>query len=117
MGRIEGITYPYNLNNTATSANTDAIAKAKAYGTAKGGKGRLMTVEEVVALGGDKENGTTGNCPSWINSSRFWIGSASDTNNVWRVDGFSSLLNYYKFSFTGYYGVRPVIEISKDLIK
>ena len=116
-GRIEGITYPYNLNNTATSANTDAIAKAKAYGTAKGGKGRLMTVEEVVALGGDKENGTTGNCPSWINSSRFWIGSASDTNNVWRVDGFSSLLNYYKFSFTGYYGVRPVIEISKDLIK
>ena len=114
---IEGITYPYNLNNTATSANTDAIAKAKAYGTAKGGKGRLMTVEEVVALGGDKENGTTGNCPSWINSSRFWIGSASDTNNVWRVDGFSSLLNYYKFSFTGYYGVRPVIEISKDLIK
>ena len=116
-GRIEGITYPYNLNNTATSANKDAIAIAKAYGTAKGGKGRLMTVEEVVALGGDKENGTTRNCPSWINSSRFWIGSASDTNNVWRVDGFSSLLNYYKFSFTGYYGVRPVIEISKDLIK
>lgn len=114
---IEGITYPYNLNNTATSAVTDAIAIAKAYGTAKGGEGRLMTVDEVVALGGDKENGTTENCPSWINSSVSWLGSANNTNNVWNVTGNYSFLNYRVFSYANSCGVRPVIEISKDLIK
>ena len=89
---IEGITYPYNLNNTATSANTDAIAIAKAYGTAKGGEGRLMTVDEVVALGGDKENSTTENCPSCINSSNFWLGSANSATSVWVVAGKYKLL-------------------------
>ena len=114
---IEGIIYPYNLNNTATSADTDAIAIAKAYGTAKGGEGRLMTVDEVVALGGDKENSTTENCPSWINSSNFWLGSAYSTGNVWRVYGNSSRWGFSGFGNSNVCGVRPVIEISKDLIK
>ena len=114
---IEGITYPYNLNNTATSANTDAIAIAKVYGTAKGGEGRLMTVDEVVALGGDRENSTTENCPSWINSSGFWLGSADSSNNVRFVYGHFSFLRNASFSVSNRYGVRPVIEISKDLIK
>ena len=114
---IEGITYPYNLNNTATSANTDAIAIAKVYGTAQGGEGRLMTVDEVVALGGDRENSTTENCPSWINSSSFWLGSADSSNNVRFVYGHFSFLRNASFSVSNRYGVRPVIEISKDLIK
>ena len=45
---IEGITYPYNLNGVETSVSTDVINIAKAYGTAKGGEGRLMTVEEAL---------------------------------------------------------------------
>ena len=114
---IEGITYPYNLNNTATSANTDAIAIAKVYGTAQGGEGRLMTIDEVVALGGDRENSTTENCPSWINSSGFWLGSADSSNNVRFVYGHFSFLRNASFSVSNRYGVRPVIEISKDLIK
>ena len=111
---IEGITYPYNLNNSATSANTDAIAIAKAYGTAKGGEGRLMTVDEVVALGGDKEKATTENCPSWINSSGFWLSFANGTNYVWFVLGGSGFFRCNSFDYTNDYGVRPVIEISKS---
>ena len=115
---IEGITYPYNLNNTATSTDTDAIAIAKAYGTAKGVEGRLMTVEEVVALGGDKEKYSTMNCPSWINLSAFWLGSASEADSAWSVYGYYGYsLGYNNFSNTNNWGVRPVIEISKDLIK
>ena len=84
---IEGITYPYNLNGVETSVSTDVINIAKAYGTAKGGEGRLMTVEEVVALGGSMDAHSTESCPSWINTANFWLGSASDTGNVWRVAG------------------------------
>ena len=113
----EGITYPYNLNNTATFVNTDAIAIAKAYGTTKGGEGRLMTLEEVVSLGGDNKNDTTENCPSWINSSNFWLGSAYGAGHVWSVGGSVGHLDANDFSQNRYCGVRPVIEISKDLIK
>ena len=113
---IEGITYPYNLNNTATSANTDAIAIAKAYGTAKGGEGRLMTYEEANEL--KDTNSTmiygTNTTAGYLN---FWLGSAYDTGIVWRVYGRSSSLSISNFNNTGYCGVRPVVEISKDLIK
>lgn len=113
---IEGITYPYDLNNTATSADTDAIAKARAYGTAKGGTGRLMTVEEVVALGGNMDNNNSSACPSWINTSNYWLGSASNSSFVWRVYGKVRHLYNCSFGYGGDFGVRPVIEISKSLI-
>ena len=113
---ISGITYPYDLNNTATSADTDAIAKARAYGTAKGGTGRLMTVGEVVALGGDMDNYDSSACPSWINSSNYWLGSALSTNDVWGVYGGLGSLDRGYFGFGSSCGVRPVIVISKSLI-
>ena len=83
---IEGITYPYNLNNTATSANTDAIAIAKAYGTAKGGEGRLMTYEEANEL--KTTNSTmiygTNTTAGYLN---YWLGSADNDGYVWIVRG------------------------------
>ena len=113
---IEGKTYPYNLNNTATSANTDAIAIAKAYGTAKGGEGRLMTYEEANEL--KTTNSTmiygTNTTAGYLNS---WLGSASSTDSVWFVYGRRSSLDGIRFSYANYCGVRPVVEISKDLIK
>lgn len=114
---ISGITYPYDLNNTATSAERDAIAKAKAYGTSKGGTGRLMTVGEVVALGGDMDNYDSSACPSWINSSNYWLGSAYSAYFVWDVNGERGYLNYGNYGSGRYFGVRPVIEISKSLIQ
>ena len=113
---IEGKTYPYNLNNTATSANTDAIAIAKAYGTAKGGEGRLMTYEEANEL--KTTNSTmiygTNTTAGYLN---YWLGSAYSTDSVWFVRGDDGSLHGSTFSYTNGYGVRPVVEISKDLIK
>ena len=113
---IEGITYPYNLNGVETSVSTDVINIAKAYGTAKGGEGRLMTVEEVFALGGNKDNYSSASCPSWINTANFWLGSAYRADDVWIVYGENGRLNYIGFGYGRGYGVRPVIEISKSLI-
>ena len=105
---IEGITYPYNLNGVETSVSTDVINIAKAYGTAKGGEGRLMTVEEVFALGGNKNNNS---------SASFWLGSAGSSDFVWGVNGYGNLdYSHDGFLYGGVYGVRPVIEISKSLI-
>ena len=113
---IEGITYPYNLNNTETSTDTDAIAIAKAYGTVKGGEGRLMTYEEANEL--KTTNSTmiygTNTTAGYL---RFWLGSAFDTYSVWFVYGSSSGLYSCGFDSVNYCWVRPVIEISKDLIK
>lgn len=111
---ISGITYPYDLNNTATSADTDAIAKARAYGTAKGGTGRLMTVGEVKDITGLTDAGTISS-PDWIKTTNYWLGSAFGASYVWRVgDGLVDNGNFYRDSR---YGVRPVIEISKSLIQ
>ena len=112
---IEGITYPYNLNGVETSVSTDVINIAKAYGTAKGGEGRLMTVEEAFKITGLTSYGTI-NSPDWIKSTNFWLGSAGAASGVWSVRGEGSRLDYYGFSSDGHYGVRPVIEISKSLI-
>lgn len=81
---IDGITYPYNLNNTTTSADTDAIAIARMYGTAKGGTGRLMTKEEAEEL--SKTNKS-------ILDGVYWLGSAGGTDRVWCVIG-QHLENY-----------------------
>ena len=111
---IEGITYPYNLNGVETSVSTDVINIAKAYGTAKGGEGRLMTVEEAYEITGLTSSGTI-NSPDWIKATNYWLGSAGGPGDVWHVRGERSLLR--RCSFVDHFGVRPVIEISKDLIK
>lgn len=113
---IEGITYPYNLNGVETSASTYVMNIAKAYGTAKGGEGRLMTIEEIVALGGSIDKYSSESCPSWINTSNFWLGSAFNGNSVWRVGTKFGQLFGTDCRDEGSYGVRPVIEISKSLI-
>ena len=114
---IEGITYPYNLNGVETSVSTDVINIAKAYGTAKGGEGRLMTYEEANEL--KTTNSTmiygTNTTAGYLN---YWLGSAGSSDFVWGVCGKNSNLDYNHFGFLygGVYGVRPVIEISKSLI-
>ena len=122
--------YPVNLNNyeSASIKSTDAISLAKAYGTSIKEslgtnlevKGRLMIPEEVVALGGDNtENYTTSGCPSWINSTTYWLSSANDSDIMWIVFGGNEWIRYNGFGnvYVNTCGVRPVIEISKSLIQ
>ena len=47
----------------------------------------------------------------------YWLGSAYGTSSVWDVGGESSDLYSLDFRRVDICGVRPVIEISKDLIK
>ena len=123
--------YPVNLNNyeSASIKSTDAISLAKAYGTSIKEnlgtnlevKGRLIIPEEVVALGGDHPNDysyTTSGCPSWINSTNYWLGSASYPLCVWYLQGKYESCSYVDISYDDVLnGVRPVIEISKSLIQ
>lgn len=112
-GSIEGITYPYNLNGVETSVSTDVINIAKAYGTAKGGEGRLMTYEEANSLK-DTNSSILYGTNKKTGYLTYWLGSADDADFVWVVIGVSSDLDYT--SFLNDIGVRPVIEISKSLI-
>ena len=89
-----------------------AINYAKAYGTAKGGTGRLMTVEEARGITGT-ESGTI-NSPAWIKTTSYWLSSASSDTLVWNV--YDGGLGDRLFGSGSDYGVRPVIEISKSKI-
>lgn len=114
---ISGIKYPYDLNNIATSVATDAIAIARTYGASKGGTGRLMTLDEVLKLGANKDTYTTENCPEWINISLYyWLGTAQDINQVWYLNGNSKECSYFNYYYGSPSQIRPVIEISKSKI-
>lgn len=71
---------------------------------------RLITKAELEKLGCNEDNYSCSDAPSWVYSTSYWSGSASDAYGVWYV------YSYAYFDFTNYYsdlefGVRPVIEI------
>ena len=118
---ISGIKYPYDLNNIATSVATDAIAIARTYGASKGGTGRLMTLDEVLKLGANKDTQTAENCPDWIKTSDYWLSSASTAMYLYALYGqtntyHANMLYGGCYFGTSDLGVRPVIEISKSKI-
>ena len=92
-----------NLNTYVPSDTTqikdkDAIKVAGQYASKiDNTNGRLMTLEEIEALGGSREEFSTEECPSWINTVKnaneeeksmfFWLGSAGNTKSVWYVIG------------------------------
>ena len=112
---IEGITYPYDINNLESERAT-AINYAKAYGRAKGVTGRLLTYEEAKTLKVSYSSmiyGTNTTTAGYLN---YWLGTAFSESSVYEIDGEESGLHGSGFGYEGTYGVRPVIEISKSLI-
>ena len=109
---------PYFNLNTYQAVQNDtgsAVYKANSYAKSLGAtSGRLLTYEEANSL---KDSYSDIIFVTYGASKFYWLGSANDTNRVWLVLGDRSVLYGYDFSYTGGYGVRPVIEISKDLIK
>lgn len=73
--------------------------------------GRLLTFEEATSpsIGCDADT-----CPqdSFITDTSFWLGSAYNNDDVWRVDGSTSDFSGDGYSLDSNFGVRPVIEIS-----
>jgi len=112
---------PFDLNYFGGYMDTDAIGKAKSYGKSKGAaSSRLLSYEEANALK-TKESlnekiktmfrGTANTANGFL---YYWLGSAYDTNSVWRVNG--GYLSSYYFSSSSFYGVRPVITVLKSKI-
>ena len=79
---------------------------------------RLLTYEEVTsnAIGCTYENGT-GSCPSnsYVLNTSFWLGTAYSSTQVWFVNS-AGFINTNSFNSDYYFGVRPVVVISKSTL-
>ena len=108
---------PYLNLNTYLKVQNDtgsAVYKANKYAKDKGAiGGRLLTYEEVMNL---KDSYKDIIFVTYGKSKNYWLGSASKPSSVWRVYGSYGNVDSYNFSSSGYYGVRPVIDISKSAI-
>ena len=93
----------------------------------EGISGRLMTVEEVLALApnasktirtitGDYADIIIG-ADSKEGSLLYWLDTANDFRSLWAVYGSTSSLSSFGFSYSYYFGCRPVIEVPKNLIQ
>ena len=113
-------TYPLNLNEYVVCPEGSAIDIAKQYAeeiTGSRDNGRLMTLEEVEALGGDSDTNSIEDCPDFIDSTCHWLGSAANVNySAWYVDNFDGMINLSYGVGNNMYGVRPVIEISESSV-
>ena len=116
-----------NLNTNSAPAGS-AYQKAKAYGAAKGGIGRLMTYDEANAL---KYANTKilygkniGVVDDYLN---YWLGTSipndGSSGYVWHINGLSGTsaggvgdFGYHIYNYNVDYGIRPVIEISKSKV-
>ena len=70
---------------------------------------RLLKYEELRGIGWDG-NSFWDNGPLWIQETSFWLGSASDSSNIWRIRTRATFYFSY-YSSNTYHGVRPVIVI------
>ena len=117
--------YPLDLNTYTDKTEAqkiamgvksdDAIEIARRYASETFGvTGKLMTLEEICSeeIGANSEGNTTYGCPLFINSTDYWLGSAISDDSVWFVAGEGSFVVSDIYSGGGYYGVRPVIEVS-----
>ena len=78
---------------------------------------RLITKDELTSdeIGcSDTDYTCTGSTYPWIYSTSYWSGSADDTDIVWIVDSDGDF-DRYNFYYDSFFGVRPVIIISKSL--
>ena len=114
-----GTSYPANVFDSNSNLY-EPLENYKTYLKNTLGKtsvdARLITYDELISLGCTGFESTDSSCksaPSWVYSTGYWTASALSENFVWVVglDG-SFELNY--FDFSGPYGLRPVITISKS---
>ena len=73
---------------------------------------RLITKEELEELGCNSSKEVCTGAPSWVTNTSYWTGTAVDTNKlycVYKYNVFASRL----YSYKEWFGVRPVIIISK----
>jgi len=117
-----GFTSEEDLNNNSTvrSDSISAVYKAIQYGNKfekSGVTGRLMREDEAKTLKTNYSGIIFGTNINAINGFLYyWLGTAGGSDSVRVVDGTDNSLTGDDFDYTGWYGVRPVIEISKSAI-
>mgnify|MGYP004672731653 CR=1 FL=1 len=113
-----GASYPANVFDS-NSLLYEPVQNYKTYLKNTLGKtsvdARLITYEELTSLGCNESKKTCKSAPSWLYSTWYWTAAASGTNSVWSVHQYGNFLYDY-FAKLGYYGLRPVITISKSEI-
>lgn len=72
---------------------------------------RLIKYEELKNLGCSDSSWNCNSAPSWVHSTSYWAGSASNNYYVWRVDS-SNAFGRNDYNNLSFFGVRPVIKIS-----
>ena len=81
--------------------------------------GRLITYEEIEALGCSGNDYTCVNspatAPAWVYQTSFWSGSADYSSSVWCVYSYGGM-GRSGFDYGSSSGVRPVITISSSVI-
>lgn len=110
--------YVYDNNSTLnTFVNTYASRLSTALSTNV--SGRLISFKELVNLGCDSDitNGTfsCSNAPNWVYQTSYWSGAAWNKFGIIRISKDDDQQFFYSNYFSTY-GVRPVIEISSNLI-
>jgi hypothetical protein len=75
---------------------------------------RLITKDELIALGCNEDDCSCNAAPNWVYATSYWSGSANDSSLVWSVRS-SSYFDFGNCSSVYYFGVRPVVTISRSL--
>ena len=111
-----GTKYPANVFDS-NSLLYEPVQNYKAYLKNTLGKtnidARLITYEELISLGCSDNDSSCSSAPSWVYSTNYWTASASSNYDVWFVGSFAGF-DSGTFGMSGYYGLRPVITISKS---
>ena len=113
-----------DINEVSGEVSGDAIYKAKAYATSKGGtNGRLLTYEEANSLKTSYGDMIWGKANQQGEGSSnyylyYWLSSAHEFRgrDVWLVGGSYSDFDNSDYVDDSNIGVRPVITVSKSLV-
>lgn len=109
-----GTSYPANVYDN-NSLLYEPVQNYKTYLKNTLGKtsidARLITYEELISLG--CSGSSCKSAPSWVYSTNYWTAFANVDNNVWDVYSNGDFVSGY-FGYSGDFGLRPVITISKS---
>ncbi|MBO5398227.1 MAG: prepilin-type N-terminal cleavage/methylation domain-containing protein [Clostridia bacterium] len=106
-----------NDDGTIIADTTSAVYYARKYAeriTGNEEDGRLMLWTEALPLEASYASIIYGSTVGYLS---YWLGSSDSPTDVDYICGEDSDFGYTRFEFDDYAGVRPVIEISKSLIK
>ena len=111
-----GTSYPVNVFDSNSNLY-EPVQNYKTYLKNTLGKtsvyARLITFEDLVSLGCSENEYSCTSAPSWVYNISYWTASAYDDSYVHFVDS-DGLFDSYSFDASSYYGLRPVITISKS---